>query len=202
MKKVVYTVLLGNYQLNEPVFENPDWNYICFTDQNLKSKNWKIIKEKGGRKKSREIKIRADQFFDYDICLYLDAKFIVKCDLNKFVDDNLKTNLCLMRHKERKCVYVEGNFCIKIGKDKKEIIERQLEKYKKEGLPENFGLYAPGIMIKRNCEEVNKFMKLWYDEVEKHSYRDIISFPYILWKNPIELSLMPFKKTYFKFRRG
>lgn len=199
MKKIAYTVLLGNYKLNEPSYMNEDWELICFTDQNIKSKNWNIIKVEGGRKKSREIKIRSDKYFDYDVCLYLDARFTIKCNLNEFVNEYLKSNLAVMKHNKRKCSYDEGHFCIKISKDKRKTILNQLNHYKTKGLPEGFGLYAPGIMIKRNTKEVNKFMKLWYNEVEKYSYRDIISFSYVLWKNPIEISLMPFKETYGRF---
>ena len=61
MKKVVYTVLLGEYTLNEPKFINKDWSLICFSDRDIKSDNWdvRVIKEiNNSRKKSREIKIR------------------------------------------------------------------------------------------------------------------------------------------------
>lgn len=199
MKKVIYTVLLGNYKLNEPKYRHKDWELICFTDKNIKSKNWNIVRVEGGRKKSREIKIRSNKYLDYDICLYLDAKFTIKCNINDFINEYLKKDLAVMKHNKRKCAYDEGHFCIKIGKDKKRTILNQLNYYKTEGFPEEFGLYAPGIMIKRNTKEVNRFMKLWYNEVEKYSYRDIISFSYVLWKNPIELNLMPFKKTYGRF---
>jgi hypothetical protein len=199
MKKIVYTVLLGDYELNEPKYKNNRWKYICFTDQNIKSENWEIIKVSGGRKKSREIKIKSHKFMEYDICLYIDAKFTIKIDLDNFVNKNLKNDLCLMKHNKRRCLYDEGNFCIKIGKDKKETISKQLEYYKKDGMPENFGLYAPGVMLKKNTKQINKFMELWYEQVEKFSYRDIISFSYVLWKNPIDLNLMPFKETYKRF---
>lgn len=199
MKKIVYTVLLGDYKLNEPVYKNKDWSLICFTDQDMMSENWSIKKVEGGLKKSREIKICCDKYVDFDICLYLDAKFKIKCDLDDFVKDNLKSNIAVMKHNKRKCVYDEGHFCIKIGKDNKEIILKQLKQYENDKFPKNFGLYAPGIMIRKNTKEVNHFMKLWYDEVDKYSYRDIISFSYILWKNPINLSLMPFKETYGRF---
>jgi len=199
MKKIVYTVLLGDYKLNEPHIINHDWELICFTDQNIKSEYWRIIKVEGGKKKSRHIKIRLDQYMDYDICLYIDAKFTIRQNLKSFIKDNLKSDLCLMRHNKRNCAYDEGEFCIKIGKDKKEIIEDQLNIYRNVGFPKQFGLFAPGIMIKRNTEEVNRFMEQWYDQVERYSYRDIISFSYTLWLNPINLSLMNFKETYKRF---
>lgn len=199
MKKVVYTVLLGNYKLNEPKHKNPEWEHLCFTDQDIHSKNWKIIKVKGGKKRSREIKIRSDQFFSYDVCLYLDARFTIKCDLDAFVKEYLKTDLCVMEHNKRKCAYKEGEFITKLGIDKKTVIDKQLSVYREMGFPEDFGLYAPGIMIKRNTPKVNHFMQIWYEQVDKYSYRDIISFSYTLWKNPIDLSLMPFKPTYRRF---
>lgn len=198
MKKV-YTVLLGDYKLNEPTYVNKDWELVCFTDQNIKSDNWKIVKCEGGKKKSREIKIRSDQFFDYNICLYIDAKFTIRCDLNDFVYRYLHSDLAVMKHNKRVCAYDEGHFCIKIKKDREETILKQLREYEKEGFPKNFGLYAPGIMIKKNTKEVNHFMKMWYEQVEKFSYRDIISLSYTLWRNPIDLSLMPFKETYGRF---
>ena len=198
MKKV-YTVLLGDYELKEPTYINKDWELVCFTDQNIKSDNWKIVKCEGGKKKSREIKIRSDQFLDYDVCLYLDAKFTIRCDLNKFIDQYLKTDLALMKHNKRICAYDEGHFCIKVNKDKKETISSQLKEYERNKFPKNFGLYAPGIMIKRNTKEINHFMKLWYEQVDQYSYRDIISFSYVLWKNPIDINTMPFKDTYRRF---
>jgi hypothetical protein len=200
MKKIIYTVLLGDYKLREPRYKNNDWKFVCFTDQDIKSKSWNIVKVDGGRKKSREIKICSHRFMKYDLCVYIDAKFTVKINLDDFVGKNLGSDLSLMKHNKRNCLYDEGNFCIKIGKDKKETILKQLNYYEKKKMPKNFGLYAPGIMIKRNTKEVNDFMDLWYKQVDKFSYRDIISFSYTLWKNPIDLTLMPFKETYRNFR--
>lgn len=199
MKKIVYTVLLGNYKLREPKYKNDNWRFVCFTDQNIKSKKWDIVKVEGGRKKSREIKIQSHKFIEYDLCLYLDAKFVVKIDLDEFIRQNLNFDLALMKHNKRKCLYDEGNFCIKIGKDRKETILDQLSYYRNRGMPERFGLYAPGIMIKRNTKKVNNFMDLWYDQVNRFSYRDIVSFSYVLWKNPIDLNTMSFRKTYKRF---
>lgn len=204
MKKVVYTALFGNYKLYNPEYIDPTWKYICFTDQDINSECWQIkkIDTSDQRKKSREVKIKSHEFLDYDICLYIDCKFkiSIKNNLDRFAE-NLKNDLCLMIHNKRTCLYDEGNFCIQKKKDKKEVILQQLNYYRQQGMPEKYGLYAPGIMLKRNTKTVNNFMNLWYDEVDKYSYRDIISFPYVLWKNPIKLSLMPFKKTYFQFRR-
>ena len=200
MKKVVYTVLFGNYELYEPKYINKDWKLICFTDQDIQSKSWNIIKMNGDKKKSREVKILCHRYIDFDICLYIDAKFKIKCNLDTFVATNLKHDLSLMTHNKRKCAYDEAKFCIKKGKDAKEVLQQQINNYKKDGFPKDFGLFAPGIMIRRNTHEVRNFMYMWWYQVKKYSYRDIVSFPYVLWNYPIDVDLMPFKSTYRGFK--
>lgn len=204
MKKVVYTVLLGKkYKLNEPKHFNKDWNLKCFTDQNISSKNWEIInikKFEDPRKKSREIKIVNHTFFDYDICLYLDARFTIRTDLDSMVKKYLKKNIAVMSRKKRVSSYKgEIDLCIKLNLDSETILTKQFNQYKSDGFPSNSTLYSPGIMLKRNTKKTRKFMELWYNEVNKHSYRDIVSFAYTLWKYPIEISVMPHKPTYKSF---
>lgn len=204
MKKVIYTVLFGKNKLmlNEPKYRNKDWSLICFTDRNIRSENWEIIKieHHDPLKKSREIKIRCDKFIDFDICLYLDSQFTIKHDMNEFVNNNVKNDFTLMKHSQRKCAYREAAHCISKNKGNKKVILEQVKQYKKEGFPKNFGLYACGIMIRKNTSEVIDFMELWYEEVHKYTYRDQISFPYVLWKNPIEIDTMIFSSTREMFK--
>lgn len=202
MKKVIYTVLLGDYKLNEPEYINKDWELICFTNKSKISNNWKIIyinKDNNLRKKAREIKIRCDKFLDFDICIFIDAKFTIKCNLDNFVKKNLKYDISLMDHSKRNCIYDEARFCIDKNIGNKNNILKQIQSYKKKNFPKNVGLYGTGVLIRKNTIEMIKFMKLWYNEIEKYSNRDQISFPYVLWKNPINLNLMSFKKTYRRF---
>jgi len=204
MKKVVYTVMLGKeYDLKEPKYENKSWILKCFTNRNIKSKNWEIVKLKDfddPRKKSREVKIANHRFFNYDICLYLDARFTIQTDLDSMVEKYLKSDIAVMTRKRREFSYQEEiELCIKLNLDNEKILKKQLGHYKKEGLPENSRLYSPGIMFKRNSEEVKNFMELWYNEIENHSYRDIVSFAYTIWKNPMNISVMPHRPTYKLF---
>jgi len=205
MKKIIYTVLFGNnkLKLNEPEYINKDWSLICFTDRNINSVNWNIVKVEHNDllKKSREIKIRCDKFLDFDVCLYIDSQFIIKCDIDNFIGKNLKNDFLLMKHNNRKCLYSEAKHCIRVKKGNKNVILKQIEQYQNEGFPKDFGLYACGIMLRKNTPEIINFMKLWYDEIYKYTYRDQISFPYILWKYPIKLDALNFKNTCKLFRR-
>ena len=116
------------------------------------------------------------------------------------VENHLKKNIAVMSRKKRICSYKEEiDLCIKLNLDDEKILSKQFNDYRNSGFPSNSMLYSPGIMLKRNTEETKKLMELWYTEVQKHSYRDIVSFAYTLWKYPIEISVMPHKLTYKEF---
>ncbi len=202
MKKVVYTIALGDYKLREPTYINKDWEHICFTDRNRRSNIWSMVyidEFNNSRKKAREIKIRCDKYLDFDLLFYIDARFNIPCNLDKFVKKHLKYDLCLFSNHKRDCAYLEAKFCIEKGVGNKKDIINQIKFYEKDGFPKSFGKYATGILIRRNTPELLNFMKLWYDQVDKYSNRDQISFSYIMWKNPIKFNTMPFKETYRRF---
>ena len=204
MKKIVYTIVLGDYKLKEPTYINKGWKHICFTDRPRKSDIWTMVyinKFNDPRKKAREIKIRGDKYLDFDLSFYIDAKFTVTRNLDEFVKENLKYDLCLFSNNKRDCVYLEADFCIEKGIGNKKDIINQIEFYKKEEFPKGFGKYATGILIRKNTPELLNFMKLWYEQVDKYSNRDQISFPYIMWKNPIKFTTLPFKETYRRFMK-
>jgi hypothetical protein len=78
------------------------------------------------------------------------------------VNDNLKddNDICLMTHNKRNCLFDEANFCIKNNIGDKKLIKKQIEDYLNDNMIYNYGLYAPGIMIRRNNDNVKKFMEL------------------------------------------
>lgn len=219
MKKLVFCASIGNsgnYLPKDPIVKNPDWDHICFTScNNIKSNTWKIIKlpkPKGMSyaKFARYVKIMvADKYWDhYDISLWLDTKFTITQNLNSFANKYLLSRDCdfmIMDHHKRNCIYdeiitlKEKNFR---GNTKViRSLEKQIKEYKSENMPENFGLYQDAIFIRKHQPNVHQFMKLWYNEVLKHSRRDMVSFPYILWKNPnlCKIYVVNFRKTYEMF---
>lgn len=201
-QKVLYTVITGEneYRLNEPKRLTEGWDHICFTNRdNLKSNRWKIIKldEKIDDKKlSRKVKILCDKYLpQYEVSIYVDSRFINGVNLEKFYKRFLpyESNIAVMVHNRRNCLYKEAEF---LGLEN----TPQIYKYRKDGMPEGAGLFAPGIMIRRhNKEDVIKFCEMWWREVEKHSHRDMLSFAYCKYKTNLNLSLMPFKNTYDYF---
>ena len=80
-------------------------------------------------------------------------------------------------------MYREAEVCLlqKVGNP--ESVKRQIKAYKKEKCPVNVEAVMLSIIIRRhNKPSVIKFGEEWWKQINKYSYRDQISFPYVAWK--------------------
>ena len=194
-KKVVYTCITGGYDsIIEPSYITEGFDYVCFTDNpNMDSDVWDIKplpKETEGLsqvKKQRYVKLNPHKLFgEYDISIWVDGNVTIKSDLNKFVNETLKDDCSIYvpQHPARNCIYKEASAVISMRKDKKEIVNPQIERYKEEKFPENYGLLQSNILLrKHNNENCIKLMEAWFAELKDNSHRDQLSFNYVLWKN-------------------
>jgi hypothetical protein len=62
------------------------------------------------------------------------------------------------------------------------MVEEQAAHYKASGMPDGWGLWATGIMARRNCWWSEDFGERWLAEQVRWSYQDQVSEPYILWQ--------------------
>lgn len=194
-KKVIYTAIVGDYDtLKEPTQITKNWDYICFTDQDLKSDTWKIVKVgRSEAKEARRKKIYNEYILnDYSESIWVDASMYINCDLNEFKSVYCASDYTLMMHPSRNCVYQEANACIMLQKDNTATIMQQMVDYKEEGLPNDVGMVATGVMYRKHTKEVKEFCKLWWNEVFEHSVRDQLSFNYIAWKKDFNYHTIPF----------
>ncbi len=193
--KVIYTCITGNYDnLIDPQYITEDFDYVCFTDNtNLKSNIWDIrplpkeVEELSQVKKQRYVKINPHLLLnDYKLSIWVDGNVIVRGNLNNLLDGVIKDDCSIYvpQHPNRKCIYAESEAVIAMKKDTREIIKPQLDRYKEEGFPKDFGLLQSNIMIrKHNEKDCIKFMEEWFSEVKNGSHRDQLSFNYVQWKN-------------------
>ncbi len=210
-KNVVYTTIFGKgYGLNEPKRITANWDYVCFTDnEKLESNFWDIryipLNNGDPRKLSRKIKILNDVYLPgYAVSIFLDARFTIKDNLDKFVGNNLKHDMAVMRHNRRSCLFKEAEYLQEKGKlnaEDKKLLSRQIRRYRVKHVPENLGLWAPGIMIrKQNNSRIRDMMRLWYEEMMGYSHRDIVSFAFAKYKHSsVNIDEMNFKTTYKRF---
>ena len=174
--KVVYTVLTGDYDnLISQYYYNPEWDYICFTDNAEYIKNghpfWKIIpldiQYENTAIKSRIPKILAHKFLkDYKYSLYIDANIdILSPKIFKRINELIKSGeICaITKHARRTCIYEEMLTCY--------------------GLTENNVIFR-----EHNNKDVIKVMEDWAYMVENYSKRDQLSLMYVCWKNNFRIS--------------
>lgn len=212
MKRVVYTVLFGDnteYTLKEPKVISEGWDHICFTDRtNLKSNIWNIktIEPKiDYNRQSRTIKILNEEYLpEYDESIYIDSKFVIKTNLTSFSRVYLNNDFTVMAHNRRNCLYKEAQYLLNstiINNKEKSIIRNQITRYGKLRMPRGYGLWAPGIMLRKHgVKALSKMMYDWHEEIVNYSYRDIISLPYAIWLNPlVSIGEMEFQYIYNLF---
>ena len=108
-KIVIYTSIFGKYDnLIELSFIPNNCDFICFTDQDFKSRTWKIKKIEAivgdPVRSARKCKILAHKFLqDYDYSVWVDGNLEVRGDVNELIDKYLKkSNMAVFSHKENR----------------------------------------------------------------------------------------------------
>jgi hypothetical protein len=92
-------------------------------------------------------------------------------------------------HFSRKCIYDELSACLKFEKDDPGIMKEQINLYREDGFPENYGLFENNIIYREHLDEnVIKIMNGWWWWIKNYSRRDQLSLTYILWKNNFLIS--------------
>ncbi len=184
---ILYTCITGDYdQLIEHTVQS-GWRQICFTDKNIISDTWEIIKLNNANNKTcREVKINPHKFLPkHEISVWVDGNITPEIDLNELIKDK---DYCLMRHPLRSNIYQEAFECIILKKAKLEIVLEQIKKY---GTGVN-GLVATGVIIRKNNAKNNYVNELWWEEVKKHSRRDQLSFNYVAQKCDLDYQTIGF----------
>lgn len=218
--KVIYTVITGDYDtIIEPTILTPGWDYYCYTNnpELLSSKeispNWKFILLEGDVPQihlSRHPKIC---FYDHieerhNLAIYLDANIQIKCNLDSFINDVLKDgdHMCTMIHPTWESVYREADAIKRIGKAKPEVVDRQVNRYREEGFPDNYGQTVANLLVYRNHNtNLIKHCSYWWDEFSnpENAQRDQLGFDYLRWKHQlIKLSRVRYDiidDNYFKW---
>lgn len=191
-KFVVYTALFGNYDdLIEPKEKFEGCDFICFTDQkHLTSGIWEIrfIEDCDlpPNMMNRKYKILPHLFLsEYEWSLYIDANIAIlsnPMDLaNKYLN---KYKMALPKHFARSCIYDEARECIILGKASYKEVKNQIDNYRKEGFPANYGLGENSILLRvHNDATIVKIMNDWWHELNIYTKRDQLSLAYVLWKN-------------------
>ena len=202
MKKfVLYAAVFGKKaSFRKPIISGLDMDKVLYTDlpglinedhvfYDVRRKNLDNL-DQTRRNRFMKINIPDEIFYNYEYSLYMDYKHLTAINFDDMLGQlEPGSDFLITKHKQRDCVYKEGAVCIERNKGNKEEILKQLSHYLSKGYPSHNGLYAAWWLFRRHTKELKELMKLWWQQVDKYSYRDQISLPYIAWKEGLKISL-------------
>ena len=194
MRTAIYTAIAGNYDtLKDPVSVTPGFDYICFTDQPLKSKVWQIepLCCEDRQRAHKQHKIMLTDVEEYDASIWVDGSIQIRGWLDGVVSRLFacdEIGFCI--HPWRCCLYQEAEFCLKKEVGQSRLIRSQIARYKKLNFPPNQGLYCGGVIVRRHVPSVLGFNFSWWTELLYSSERDQLSLPYVIRQTGIEVGLL------------
>ena len=114
----------------------------------------------------------------------------IYCDLSQLdVYADTVSGIAMYNHPTRGCIYDEAKACVIMGKAKKKDVKVQMARYYKQGMPKHYGICECNVIVRQTANKMcKKLMSEWWTEFQKSTVkRDQIVFPYILWKNGIDM---------------
>jgi hypothetical protein len=192
---IVYSANFGGYdKLLEPIYKDKNCRYILFTDQNIKSQMWEVIKlpspnDLDSQRLARYYKLNPHLVLPaHNYSVWVDSCIkIKKFDVKSMINTNY-ADVCCYKHPRRDCLYKEAEVCKSLKLDYANIIDNQIQRYQQQNFPCKFGLFDTAIMIRKNEPHVNRFNDLWWQEVKNGSRRDQLSQMYVSWVTGVRVS--------------
>lgn len=215
MKKgVVYTAIFGKYdELPNNTFITDEYDYICFSDHEIKSDLWKTVLSvpiyDDPTRNSRKYKALPHRYLsNYEYSIWVDGNMKMVGDSRSLLNDYIfQTYDHMQCFDKRNCIYEEAQAIFQLGqnnynrtpergirnwKDNPFIIQDQINKYQSEGFPKNFGLAETSVVIrKHNDPSCIKLNEDWWIEMKYGSRRDQLSLNYVAWKNNFDIKYIP-----------
>ena len=169
MKKVIYTVLTGNYdRLEQPKAVDSSYDYVCFTDKAGKDGVWQLreipYQSESPVLRSRYAKMHPHVLLqEYDFSVFMDANLrILSPD---FYDKAaaFTGNLGVLEHPQRDCVYEELRYCYLKEKINTSTALRQIRRLKDMNMPRHYGLYECNVLARRhNDPQIAALDEKWW----------------------------------------
>ncbi len=184
--------MIGDYDhLQEPEMVAEGWDYLCITNNpNLTSSVWTFIHidDEGMDpvRLSRKYKI-CNHLVDseYDIRIYIDANIQIKKNLDSFlaISWNNLADIAILYHPYHTDVTQEFRACLGRELDNTELIKSQKKTYFDSGFEDKYPQVNNRLIIRRtNNHQIKRLMNEWFNQVLNHSFRDQLSFNYVLEK--------------------
>jgi hypothetical protein len=197
-KIVIFTAISGAHDnLKFPLHVDNHLDYIVFTDPGVRTSVWDSFhiysSETDATRRARYIKTHPHEYFpNYDLAIWVDANVAILDDITLLIKSfiNSKSAVSYFPHPFRNNVYDEAHTCQLIGRDNVLIIEKQMQRYRKENF-QGDTLAETGVMFfDLKNPQTAIFLDFWWNEIHMGSKRDQLSLTYALSKTDTPHSLL------------
>lgn len=183
---LVYTAITGNKDRLREFQREDGVTYKAFVDELIPSHTWDVKKidtlVADPYLNAKYYKIVSHRVTDADVSLWVDGNISLKVSptgLLRYLDG---FDIALFRHNLRDCTYKEAVAVALYGYDGVDRVTKQMERYKNEGFPAEYGLTYNGFILRRDTPKTRELNEFWWNEILNGSRRDQLSFMYSCWK--------------------
>jgi hypothetical protein len=201
----VVTAVAGGYDGRRRDVFRDDVDYLFYSDEPTKARGaWqgRVLHPLNPREASHPRRLakgpklnphRYASLCEYRYVVWVDGGIHIRAA--EFTDEIIahigRSGIVLSPHHDgRTDAYSEAT--IRPPKYASEPLDEQVAAYRRAGYPGNDGLYECGVMARDmthgNVRELGQF---WEGEVERFSYQDQVSLPFVLWSLGIEPDVLP-----------
>jgi hypothetical protein len=136
---------------------------------------------------ARRVKTLALEYVDADVVLWIDGRIeVTGVPLRPWLRKAFEgADIAGFPHPWRDCAYEEARECVDLGRADAALMQAQVDEYRAAGLPEHVGLWNTMVLARRRTDAMIELGRAWWDEITRHTPRDQVSLPYLLWKRGI-----------------
>ncbi len=202
---VICTAICGDRDsLIDPVVVHEGVDYIAFVDREYDCKVWKQYpamqysshEDYRNRRNAKIYKICPQLFLEgWEYLVWQDGNFETHMHPKDIVDTAITTDMAVFRHTKRTCAYHEARYVERCRLESPKVIEEQIQFYRSQGFPPQYGMYALGFRVLKNTDAVKLFNLMWLEQIIRFSSRDQISFPYVAWKSSMDFNTLKGRKS-------
>jgi len=131
-------------------------------------------------------KILPHLFFKAKYSLWVDGNVeILKMPSVDYLKD---ADMAVFNGYTNDCIYQEARDCV--SKDDKNVIDKQMKRYRDEGYPSHNGMFACTVLLRKHTKRTEEFNNMWWAEICRGSHRDQLSAQYVVHKVGLKLNYM------------
>lgn len=135
------------------------------------------------RTAARRIKTLALELVEGDVVVWIDGRIKITGPMRATLSRGLSgTEIAGYPHPWRSCAYDEARECAALGLAPAAALEEQAGAYRSAGFPAGAGLWNTMVLARRRTPEMIALGRAWWNEIQRHTVRDQVSFPFLLWR--------------------